>query len=197
MLSAVTHFGVSSTDCTSLLVCESFVVPFSSAGGTGFSLYETKDFGQNWTKLRIPVRFVGGTLQTPTNDDTVGTDYALVGSAKFPQGNYNASLAIYRCPADRVLSEVQKQAGWSARVRSYSMNAMVGDAGENSRYGTNFFNPEYKQFKKFTDFVDPTSIFVFLDEHPDSLNDVAFAVECGLPGNASNAHALRPTVPSP
>ncbi len=84
------------------------------------------------------------------------------------------SARIYRCPTDRVLSQVQKQAGWSARVRSYSMNAMVGDAGNNSRYGTNIFNPQYRQFKRSSDFEQPTEIFVFLDEHPDSINDGYF-----------------------
>ena len=72
------------------------------------------------------------------------------------QGNFagyaNRTAGIYRCPADRALSQIQRRAGWTARVRSYSMNAMVGDAGENSRYGTNFFNPQYKQFKKSMDF---------------------------------------------
>src|SRR5437867_4236470 len=94
------------------------------------------------------------------------------------QGNFagyaNRTAGIYRCPADRALSQIQRRAGWTARVRSYSMNAMVGDAGENSRYGTNFFNPQYKQFKKSTEFQDPTGIFVFLDEHPDSINDGYF-----------------------
>ena len=54
------------------------------------------------------------------------------------------------------------------------MNAMVGDAGENSLYGTNVFNPEYKQFKKSTEITRPSDIFVFLDEHPDSINDGYF-----------------------
>ena len=54
------------------------------------------------------------------------------------------------------------------------MNAMVGDAGINSLYGTNIFNPEYRQFKRSTDFERPTEIFVFLDEHPDSINDGYF-----------------------
>jgi len=86
----------------------------------------------------------------------------------------NNAVGIYHCPADRALSEIQKQAGWTARVRSCSMNAMVGDAGDNSRYGTNIFNPEYKQFKRITDIDRPTEIFVFLDEHPDSINDGYF-----------------------
>jgi prepilin-type N-terminal cleavage/methylation domain-containing protein/prepilin-type processing-associated H-X9-DG protein len=84
------------------------------------------------------------------------------------------SVQIYRCPVDRALSDEQKQAGWTARVRTYSMNAMVGDAGENSRWGTNIFNPEFKQFKRTSDISKPTRIFVFLDEHPDSINDGYF-----------------------
>src|SRR6266480_4686420 len=40
------------------------------------------------------------------------------------------AAAVYRCPADKVLSTAQREAGWPGRVRSYSMNAMVGDAGE-------------------------------------------------------------------
>src|SRR5437763_1392900 len=86
----------------------------------------------------------------------------------------NRTARIYRCPTDHALSETQKQAGWVARVRSYSMNAMVGDAGNNSLYGTNIFNPQYRQFKRSTDFERPTEIFVFLDEHPDSINDGYF-----------------------
>src|SRR5436853_2734377 len=41
----------------------------------------------------------------------------------------NGALDIFKCPADFVLSDYQQQAGWRARVRSVSMNAMVGDAG--------------------------------------------------------------------
>ena len=115
--------------------------------------------------------WVNNIMSWELDPDNTNTTFVAKGSFA---GCANRTAAIYRCPADRVLSEVQKQAGWLARVRSYSMNAMVGDAGENSRYGTNFFNPQYKQFKKFTDFADPTGIFVFLDEHPDSINDGYF-----------------------
>ena len=101
------------------------------------------------------------------------TNTAFVTKGNFA-GYANRTAAIYRCPADRVLSEIQRQAGWSSRVRSYSMNAMVGDAGDNSRWGTNLFNPQYRQFLKTTDISRPTDIFVFLDEHPDSINDGYF-----------------------
>ena len=51
------------------------------------------------------------------------------------------SAKIYRCPNDTVVSDLQAGQGWSARVRSLSMNAMVGDAGEFSRSGANVNNP--------------------------------------------------------
>jgi len=115
--------------------------------------------------------WVNNTMDWELNPDNTNTAFATIGSFA---GYANHAAAIYRCPADRALSEIQRQAGWTARVRSYSLNAMVGDAGDNSRWGTNIFNPAYKQFLKSTDFERPTEIFVFLDEHPDSINDGYF-----------------------
>ncbi len=82
--------------------------------------------------------------------------------------------AIYRCPSDHALSSSQSAAGWTARIRSYSMNAMMGDVGEFTAGGTNVNNPDYVQFFKLTQIPHPTEIFVFLDEHPDSINDGYF-----------------------
>jgi prepilin-type N-terminal cleavage/methylation domain-containing protein/prepilin-type processing-associated H-X9-DG protein len=84
------------------------------------------------------------------------------------------STGVYRCPSDNVLSGPQQQAGWIARVRSYSMNAMVGDAGNFSQGGFNVNNPDYVQFFKYSAIPQPASIFVFLDEHPDSIYDGYF-----------------------
>jgi prepilin-type N-terminal cleavage/methylation domain-containing protein/prepilin-type processing-associated H-X9-DG protein len=86
----------------------------------------------------------------------------------------NKAVNIYRCASDTVLSTVQRQAGWSARLRSYSMNAMVGDAGEISTSGSNKNNPDYVQFFNVASIPKPAQIFVFLDEHPDSINDGYF-----------------------
>ncbi len=77
-------------------------------------------------------------------------------------------------PADRALSMSQRAAGWNARIRSYSMNVMVGDAGRYSTNGYNINNPDYTQFFKITQIPQPSEIFVFLDEHPDSINDGYF-----------------------
>ena len=84
------------------------------------------------------------------------------------------SAEIYRCPSDNVLSDLQIQAGWQRRVRSISMNAMVGDAGVFSLGGSNTNNPDYKQFFKVSQVPKPSQIFVFIEEHPDSINDGYF-----------------------
>jgi prepilin-type N-terminal cleavage/methylation domain-containing protein/prepilin-type processing-associated H-X9-DG protein len=90
-------------------------------------------------------------------------------------GPHMASAAkVYRCPSDSVVSDVQAQAGWTARVRSISMNAMVGDAGEFSRSGANLNNPYYQQFFKQTQIPEPARIFVLIEEHPDTINDGYF-----------------------
>jgi len=86
----------------------------------------------------------------------------------------NRAAQIYRCPSDHVLSAKQREAGWTGRVRSYAMNAMVGDAGELTEKGFNQNNPSYIQFFRLTDIPKPSDIFVFLDEHPDSINDGYF-----------------------
>jgi prepilin-type N-terminal cleavage/methylation domain-containing protein/prepilin-type processing-associated H-X9-DG protein len=105
--------------------------------------------------------------------DTDNTNVAaLVGSGLGP---YTSKMAaIYRCPADNVLSDVQRGAGWVSRVRSYSMNAMVGDAGNFSQNGVNLNNTNYVQFFKAFSISRPSDIFVFLDEHPDSIDDGYF-----------------------
>jgi prepilin-type N-terminal cleavage/methylation domain-containing protein/prepilin-type processing-associated H-X9-DG protein len=90
-------------------------------------------------------------------------------------GSYvNRSVAVYRCPSDSVVSDLQAGAGWTRRVRSLSMNMMIGDAGAFSRSGANVNNPYYRQFFKTTEVPEPSRIFVFIEEHPDSINDGYF-----------------------
>jgi len=85
-----------------------------------------------------------------------------------------ANAAIFRCPSDNVLSSLQRQAGWSHRSRTYSMNAMVGNAGAFTFGGTNVNNPEYRQFMTLAEINAPSSIFAFIEEHPNSINDGYF-----------------------
>lgn len=81
---------------------------------------------------------------------------------------------IYKCPNDNYVSDLQAAAGWTARVRSVSMNAMIGDAGQFSKSGANVNNPNYSQFFKSTQVVKPGTIFVFIEEHPNSIDDGYF-----------------------
>lgn len=117
---------------------------------------------QNW---------VNNLLDWELSDDN--TNLLRITEASLAPYVNNAVLA-YRCPADRVLSTIQREAGWSGRARSYAMNAMVGDAGALSQTGSNQNNPEYVQFFKLGSIPRPSEIFVFLDEHPDSVNDGYF-----------------------
>jgi prepilin-type N-terminal cleavage/methylation domain-containing protein/prepilin-type processing-associated H-X9-DG protein len=95
------------------------------------------------------------------SDDNTNTIYLT--DSKL--GPYAArSAAIYKCPSDK------SSAANGERIRSMSMNAMVGDPGEL----TNVFNPTYVQFFTFADMNDPANTFVFLDEHPDTINDGFF-----------------------
>jgi prepilin-type N-terminal cleavage/methylation domain-containing protein/prepilin-type processing-associated H-X9-DG protein len=97
----------------------------------------------------------------------------------------NRSTKIYKCPADRV------PAPNGERIRSMSMNAMVGNPGEL----TNRFNPLYVQFYKKSEFKNPSDTFVFLDEQADTLNDGFFVNRLeeytwgNVPGSYHNAGA--------
>jgi prepilin-type N-terminal cleavage/methylation domain-containing protein/prepilin-type processing-associated H-X9-DG protein len=86
----------------------------------------------------------------------------------------SGEVSPFRCPSDNVLSDVQRAAGWKARVRSISMNAMLGYAGQFTKGGTNVNNPDYRQFFRLTEIPDPSRIFVLIEEHPDSINDGYF-----------------------
>ena len=63
---------------------------------------------------------------------------------------------------------------WKTVTGLGMMNAMVGDAGDVSKSGVNQNNPYYVQFFDVATIPQPSRIFVFLDEHPDSINDGYF-----------------------
>jgi prepilin-type processing-associated H-X9-DG protein len=115
--------------------------------------------------------WVNNVLDWELSPDNTNADF-VNRSLLAPFASFSAD--IFHCPADRALSEIQRSAGWSRRVRSVSMNAMVGDPGALLKYGRNINNPDYEQFLKESDIRDPSAIIVFLDEHPDSINDGYF-----------------------
>jgi prepilin-type N-terminal cleavage/methylation domain-containing protein/prepilin-type processing-associated H-X9-DG protein len=122
--------------------------------------------------LNMVVNWVNNVLDwEPSNSDNTNAT-KMMATGLGPYASRSASL--FRCPADDVVSPQQQSVGWSSRVRSYSMNAMIGDAGGFSQGGYNVNNPDYIQFFKITSIPRPSDIFVFLDEHPDSIDDGYF-----------------------
>jgi prepilin-type N-terminal cleavage/methylation domain-containing protein/prepilin-type processing-associated H-X9-DG protein len=77
------------------------------------------------------------------------------------------SVEIYRCPADKFLSPMQRKAHWNYRARSTTMNAFSGTKDDPSALGP---------WVGWVKTSDPkrraaSNLFVLLDEHPDSIND--------------------------
>jgi len=95
-------------------------------------------------------------------------------------GSYlDHAATVYHCPSDRALSPAQRDAGWAYRVRSVSLNAMLGYAGEFLSGAVNTNNPEYQQFFHLNQVPNPGNIFAFVEEHPDSIDDGYFLNQFG------------------
>jgi subtilisin-like proprotein convertase family protein len=79
------------------LIYEGWLYALVSTPGGGLfdGLYLTKDFGQNWTKVRIPTipNFNGAPLAVPTNDGN-RPDFDPFGFGPFAQGNYDISIGV-------------------------------------------------------------------------------------------------------
>jgi prepilin-type N-terminal cleavage/methylation domain-containing protein/prepilin-type processing-associated H-X9-DG protein len=87
----------------------------------------------------------------------------------------SGNLGVYKCPADNFLDPFQRRQGWTARVRSYSMNCYFGPF--NPMWTTytlsdrNAHDKDSRQFLKLSTVPNPARLFVTVDEHPDSIND--------------------------
>ena len=112
------------------------------------------------------------------------TNVIYLAEAKL-SGHIGRGIEVYKCPADRSVSAA------GPRIRSVAMNSMVGNPG----VLTNQFNPDYVQFFKNADVRNASATFVFLDEHPDTINDGFFMNRLNdyawgnLPGSYHNGAA--------
>ena len=121
---------------------------------------------------RYGIGWVEGWLDWTTLQDNTNLNY-LIGDQYSRLAIYTAkSKNIFKCPADNYLSAAQRNLGWTARVRSLSGNIGIG-AG-NAEDGP--FDGIYQHYTKFSQMLHPgpTDTWVFLDEHPDSINDAGF-----------------------
>ena len=95
------------------------------------------------------------------------------------------SREVFKCPADRA-TVVVAGGGRVPRVRSISMSQVFGN-GEwlDLVAGRNLSSRVWRTYGKHGEIVNPSKTFVFVDEHPNSINDAALAVACtsaGEPG---------------
>ncbi len=89
---------------------------------------------------------------------------------------------IYKCPADQFMT---KGGTPRARLRSNSINSWVGmHDGKPTWFGN---SPPWRMFLKETDFVEAANTWVFVDEHPDSINDGFFCTDMKPAPNLAGA----------
>jgi prepilin-type processing-associated H-X9-DG protein len=123
------------------------------------------------------------------------TNSALLVDPRYSQlGAYVKTPALYRCPADLSTLSTSGTPGSNEtpRVRSYSMSQAIGplENGQLSYNGHiaghwlssgNATTPGFpwRVYIKESDLVAPTpsQLWVMLEEHPDFINDSAFAVQ--------------------
>jgi hypothetical protein len=113
-----------------------------------------------------------GYLTWGSDPDNTNTDL-LLNPKSATMADYIKSLGVYKCPADRF----QSSANPGPRVRSVSMNGALN----NKPTFINHTGRQYFTAKKQSDLDSPgpANIFVFLDEHADSIDDGIFMVDPG------------------
>jgi prepilin-type N-terminal cleavage/methylation domain-containing protein/prepilin-type processing-associated H-X9-DG protein len=110
--------------------------------------------------------WVKGSLDFSSSDNT-NIAYITNGPLFKYAGN---SLTIYKCPADLAAVGKLPKVKYTPRIRSISMSQAFD-------FGGWLPAPPYRTFAKDADISNPTKTWVFIDEHPDSINDAACAVQ--------------------
>jgi prepilin-type N-terminal cleavage/methylation domain-containing protein/prepilin-type processing-associated H-X9-DG protein len=112
-----------------------------------------------------------GILDWTAASENTNYDY-LIDPKYSSLGPYNVkTYSIYWCPADNFLSPQQRPLQWGHRCRSISMDGAVGD-GEKFTF-SNWGSEKMWWATKGSDLTSPGPAlsWVFIDEHPDSIDD--------------------------
>lgn len=122
--------------------------------------------------------WVSGTYMN-WNTSPANTNVALLTNNAFSR-YVSRDFGVYKCPADTA------RAVNGDRLRSFSMNSQMGHVEvplgtQPIFYTPPNYNPGWRVFKRTADFndLDPARLFVFIEEHPDSINDGHFQVNMG------------------
>jgi len=129
----------------------------------------------------------GGSVGAPYSGIDAGNSALLIDQSFSVLGPYLKNPAVFKDPAD--------QSTWLGvpRVRSFAMNQAVGPASNGTiqdagHTAVGHWLPgqpsggPWKVYLKETDISapSPSDLWVFIDEHPNSINDAAFAVQMPL-----------------
>jgi len=102
--------------------------------------------------------WIGGIMDWSANPQNTNAAFLLTNRL----GDYVKSAAAYRCPADNSVSAA------GPRVRSYAMNAFMSSSSNRVA------SASWKQFTKMSEIGRPTSMYVMVDEHANSIDDGYF-----------------------
>lgn len=100
----------------------------------------------------------------------VGYGYSLLG----PYVGKN--VLIFTCPADVFASAAQRAMGWPNRCRSIAMNGNIGPGRRWDFQWSQLYTNPVTKMNGFT-IPAPSMSWVFLDEHPDWLDDAQFYID--------------------
>jgi len=131
-------------------------------------------FSEGWTNWCCGVENWQAGEDTGPSPETVSSNINSNDLRNAALGAYVAkNTGVFKCPADKVASDV------GPRLRSYSMNGFIGGLAEGNdpTYGVYDYTT-YRIYLKDSDLniPGPSSLWVFVDEHPDSINDWLFGM---------------------
>lgn len=130
--------------------------------------------------------WVPGHLDFSSRKDNVDTSLLLDPKRGALLGKYLQNAEVFKCPADKSTVRVGRET--LPRIRSISMSQSFG---RNPRQGGGAGQwlpySSFRTYAKEADMGIPgaSNLFVFLDEHPNSINDAAFAVKCDARGSSA------------
>lgn len=133
------------------------------------------------TSALVFTNWVGGNMQEPADAQNAAL---LVNLQASLLARYQPSAKIYKCPGDP--SMLVRSVTMNNRLNPVSINDVPACTGG---WGTNFLVYHNEQ-----QILEPSRIFVFLDERFDSINDGYFAVDLSNTGNFNGNGTPHPYV---
>jgi hypothetical protein len=130
----------------------------AAQGGAG-----DPQFGMGWAE-----GLLDWTARTDNTNVAFLIDPKYARLASYVKGATN----LFKCPEDRFSSRVQANLRWQ-RVRSVSADILLGEGNAESGPSDTSIHKHLRKLSEFL-YPVPAEAYVFLDEHPDSINDPGF-----------------------